>query len=52
LVVWAYEQLSSSIFNYAPFYACKNRAAPEAVSDEYAPFYMRKTDHFIASEQY
>jgi hypothetical protein len=39
-------------FQLCVIYACKNRTAPEAVSDGYAPFYMRKTDRFIASEQY
>jgi hypothetical protein len=32
-------QLSSSLFNRAPIYACKNRAAPEAVSNGYSPYY-------------
>jgi len=32
---------------YRHFMLAKDHAAPEGVSERYAPFYVRKTGHFI-----
>jgi hypothetical protein len=43
---------SSSLFRvYRHFMLAKDHAAPEAVSERYAPFYGDETGHFITSEQ-